>query len=125
MQKILETFKALADGNRLRAVAVLRARDELCVCQITEMLGLSMATVSRHMNILHKAGVVHFRKEGRWVFYRLAKGLPPELTEWLDGEFATSPEIIADQARIEEILLCDTATLCKRQRSGKRTPAQP
>lgn len=123
MQKILEIVKALADGNRLRAVAVLRTHDELCVCQITEMLDLSMATVSRHMTILHRAGLVDSRKEGRWVFYRLAKGLSPELTAWLDSEFATSPEIAADQARIEEILLCDTTTLCKRQRSGKTRPA--
>jgi ArsR family transcriptional regulator len=123
MQKILETLKALADGNRLRAFAVLRARDELCVCQITEMLGLSMATVSRHMNILHRAGLVHSRKDGRWVFYCLAKSLSPELTSWLDVECASSPEIEADQARISEILLCDTTTLCKRQKAGKSRPA--
>lgn len=121
MQKVLDTVKALADGNRLRAVAALRVRDELCVCQITEMLGLSMATVSRHMNILHQAGLVESRKEGRWVFYRLAKGFSSGLAQWFDGDLAGSPEIAADRKRLVEILACDTATICKRQKSGTKS----
>ena len=120
MQNVLDTVKALADGNRLRAVAALRARDELCVCQITEMLGLSMATVSRHMNILHKAGLVEYRKEGRWVFYRLAADFPFQLGQWFDETLADCPEVADDRARLEEILACDTATICKRQKGGAK-----
>lgn len=124
MQKVLDTIKALADGSRLRAVAALCHHQELCVCQITEMLGLSMATVSRHMNILLKAGLVDHRKEGRWVFYRLARGFPPGVIQWFDGALAGSPEIASDRIRLEEILACDTATICQRQKAGLR-PARP
>jgi len=73
MEQTLRITKALADGNRLRAVMALVDHDELCVCQITELLGLATATVSRHMSMLQSASLVTSRKEGRWVYYRLGK----------------------------------------------------
>ena len=45
---------------------------ELCVCQIVELLGLAPSTVSKHLAILKQARLVDSRKEGRWMFYRLA-----------------------------------------------------
>jgi ArsR family transcriptional regulator len=68
----LETlFKALADGTRLRILALLQA-GEICVCDIHGSLGLPQPTVSRHLAYLRKTGLVHGRKEGLWVHYRLA-----------------------------------------------------
>lgn len=68
----LETlFKALADGTRLRILALLQA-GEICVCDIHGSLGLPQPTVSRHLAYLRKAGLVQGRKEGLWVHYRLA-----------------------------------------------------
>jgi len=69
MQDPLNILKGLADGNRLRVVPALMKQEELCVCQITELLRPAAATVSRHMNILQNAGLVHSRKHGRYVFY--------------------------------------------------------
>ena len=68
----LETlFKALADGTRLRILALLQA-GEICVCDIHGSLSLPQPTVSRHLAYLRKAGLVQGRKEGLWVHYRLA-----------------------------------------------------
>jgi ArsR family transcriptional regulator len=68
----LETlFKALADGTRLRILALLQA-GEICVCDIHGSLGLPQPTVSRHLAYLRKTGLVQGRKEGLWVHYRLA-----------------------------------------------------
>lgn len=64
-------FKALADGTRLRILALLQA-GEICVCDIHESLGLPQPTVSRHLAYLRKFGLVQGRKEGLWVHYRLA-----------------------------------------------------
>lgn len=67
----LETlFKALADGTRLRILALLQA-GEICVCDIHGSLGLPQPTVSRHLAYLRKAGLVQGRKDGLWVHYRL------------------------------------------------------
>gem|GEM_PF-7121620 len=74
MEQTLNIAKALADGSRMRVIAALMSRDELCVCQITEMLQLAPATVSRHMTILQHARLVQSRKGGPLGRFT---GLPP------------------------------------------------
>jgi len=64
-------FKALGDETRLSIVNLLQIR-ELCVCEIMAALGLTQPTTSHHLMILKNAGLVEDRKEGKWVFYRLA-----------------------------------------------------
>jgi ArsR family transcriptional regulator, arsenate/arsenite/antimonite-responsive transcriptional repressor len=71
MTGAVTTLKALSDRNRLRILAALDAYGELCACQFSGMLGISAATVSRHMAILIAAGLVAGRKDGRWMHYRL------------------------------------------------------
>ena len=77
MREFLNITKALSDENRVRALMALEG-GELCVCQIIELLRLAPSTVSKHMAILHQAGLVETRKDGRWIYYRLAEepGLP-------------------------------------------------
>ncbi|MDZ7582947.1 MAG: arsenite efflux transporter metallochaperone ArsD [Deltaproteobacteria bacterium] len=113
MENPLNIAKALADGNRMRVVAALMRRDELCVCQIVEMLRLATATVSRHMSILQNARLVRNRKDGRWVYYRLAEPFPVLLRKWLLESLSDSREIKADQALLEKILSCDPKDLCQ------------
>ncbi len=70
MREFLNITKALGDENRVRALMAV-AGGELCVCQLIELLGLAPSTVSKHMAILHQAGLVATRKDGRWIYYRL------------------------------------------------------
>ena len=65
-------FKALGDETRLRAVALL-SHGELCVCHLESALGLSQPNASRQLAVLKNAGVVEARREGNWIYYRLAK----------------------------------------------------
>jgi ArsR family transcriptional regulator len=67
-------FKALGDETRLRIVALL-AHGELCVCHFESALGLNQSTTSRQLSVLRAAGVVEARREGSWVYYRLADQL--------------------------------------------------
>ena len=64
-------FKALGDDTRLRIVALL-SHGELCVCHIESALELTQPTASRHLATLRSAGVVEPRRQGTWVYYRLA-----------------------------------------------------
>ena len=73
MRQFIDIAKALSDENRVRAIMAL-AGGELCLCQIIELLALAPSTVSRHMAILHQAGLVNMRKKGRWIYYALARG---------------------------------------------------
>ena len=61
MREFMKITKALADENRVRALLALR-RGELCVCQITELFGLTASTVSKQLSILYQAGLV----DSRW-----------------------------------------------------------
>ncbi|NLW86817.1 MAG: winged helix-turn-helix transcriptional regulator [Planctomycetes bacterium] len=73
MREFLSITRALSDEGRVRALLAL-ADGELCLCHIIELLGLAPSTVSKHMAVLHQAGLVETRKEGRWIYYRLADG---------------------------------------------------
>jgi len=64
-------FKALGDETRLRIVALL-SHGELCVCHLEAALQLAQPTASRHLSVLRAAGVVDSRRDGSWVYYRLA-----------------------------------------------------
>ena len=84
MREFMAVTRALADPNRVRIVLALRRR-ELCVCQITELFGLAPSTVSKHLSILHHAGLIQSRKTERWVYYRLPdKTAPAAVREALD-----------------------------------------
>ena len=124
MEYTLNIAKALADGSRMRVIAALMAREELCVCQITEMLQLAPAAVSRHMTILQNARLVQSRKEGRWVFYRLTAAFPDLLRQWLTGSLADSEEIRVDRERLQTILACDPDDLCRQQKQRKKCRAR-
>jgi DNA-binding transcriptional ArsR family regulator len=63
-------IKAMAHPTRLFIVEEL-SHGERCVCELTEMIGADMSTVSRHLALLKGAGIVEDEKRGAQVFYRL------------------------------------------------------
>lgn len=63
-------FKALGHPSRVYIVEKLKESDH-CVCELSELIGVDMSTVSRHLSILKKAGIVKDRKEGTTVYYSL------------------------------------------------------
>lgn len=73
-----DIFKLLCDQSRLRILLML-ARKELCVCQIMGVLGMAQPLVSRNLTLLFKAGFLDARREGKMMFYRVKKDLPPPL----------------------------------------------
>ncbi len=66
-----QVFFGLADKTRLMILELL-AKEELCSCEITAALDLTEPTTSHHLGILERPGLVVSRREGKWVFYRLA-----------------------------------------------------
>jgi len=63
-------IKALAHPSRLLMVEEL-AKGERCVCELTELVGADISTVSKHLSVLKNAGLVQDDKRGLQVFYRL------------------------------------------------------
>jgi ArsR family transcriptional regulator, arsenate/arsenite/antimonite-responsive transcriptional repressor len=71
-------LKALADATRLRVLGLLLT-GEVCVCHIHESLRIPQPKASRHLAYLRRAGLVQTRREGLWVYYRLADATNPVL----------------------------------------------
>ncbi|HMA77198.1 MAG TPA: metalloregulator ArsR/SmtB family transcription factor [Candidatus Krumholzibacteriaceae bacterium] len=107
MRDFLEITKALSDINRVRVLMALM-NQELCVCQITELLKLASSTVSKHMSILDHARLVESRKEGRWVYYRLASNeenrFITDILELIKRTIRKDPIVQRDQKDLREIL---------------------
>lgn len=70
MEARARIIKAMAHPTRLFIVDVLSG-GERCVCELTEMIGADMSTVSKHLAILRAAGIVQDAKRGTQVFYNL------------------------------------------------------
>jgi DNA-binding transcriptional ArsR family regulator len=64
-------IKAMAHPTRLFIVDELAKNGERCVCELTEMVGVDMSTVSRHLATLKNAGIIEDDKRGSQVYYRL------------------------------------------------------
>lgn len=72
----LDSLKAVADPNRLAMVLLIARQHELCVCELMAALELPQTKVSRLLALLKEAGLLMDRRQGKWVFYRLADVLP-------------------------------------------------
>jgi ArsR family transcriptional regulator len=66
-------FKALSDPARLQLISLVAAHadQEACVCDLTEPVGLSQPTVSHHLKLLVKAGILSREQRGKWAYYKL------------------------------------------------------
>ncbi len=117
MREFLNITKALADENRLRMLMALQ-EGEICVCQITELMGLAMSTVSKHLSVLYQAGLVNARKEGRWMYYSLpGQGAPAaarEAVAWVRRSLEGNERVVEDARRLKKVLAMDVSELCKR-----------
>ncbi len=66
-------FKALSDPIRLRLASLLSISGEKCVCMLAQALGEPDFKISRHLGIMRSVGMVESRREGTWIYYRLAE----------------------------------------------------
>jgi DNA-binding transcriptional ArsR family regulator len=119
MREFIQITKALADPSRVRILLALQ-KGELCVCQITELFGFAPSTISKHLSVLHQAGLIRSRKTERWVYYRLseksASAIVREALGWVQKSVGSSAESLADAKALKKILATDLAEICRRQR---------
>ncbi|WP_366934817.1 metalloregulator ArsR/SmtB family transcription factor [Thermodesulfovibrio sp.] len=70
IQRIAETFKVLGDLTRTKIIFAL-SQEELCVCDIANLLGTTKSAISHQLRILRNMRLVKYKKEGKMVFYSL------------------------------------------------------
>lgn len=113
LDETVKIFKALSDPHRIRILKLLEVQP-LCVCEIREILGLAVSTVSAHLAILKEAGLVFDRKEHRWVSYHLNRATRNPMIKvmilYLEKQLNRDPEILEDRekiARLSRVALWD------------------
>ena len=62
---------ALANEVRLQIIELIAQHNEMCVCELVDLLGMSQANLSRHVSVLRDAGILRDRKVGTWVLLRV------------------------------------------------------
>jgi ArsR family transcriptional regulator len=106
-------LKALSERNRLRILKMLEVRP-MAVCEVREVLGLSMSTVSRHLAILREAGLILDDKDGKWIIYRPNDEKTPAmesllhlLSRWVEEDYIV-------QTDREKAMTADRFEICQR-----------
>ncbi|MCC7363866.1 MAG: winged helix-turn-helix transcriptional regulator [Dehalococcoidia bacterium] len=97
LEHVAERFRVLGDPTRLRILQVLLADGELNVGELVERLQLSQANVSKHLRLLHEAGMVSRRPQGTAAYYDVAD---PTITQLCDVVCDRLREQQAEEARI-------------------------
>ena len=91
--EVASMFKALSDPVRLRLLALIGCHDggEACVCDLTGAFEVSAPTISHHLKVLRRAGMITAERRGTWIYYRLEPEVLANLAHVLGGpQVATS-----------------------------------
>jgi ArsR family transcriptional regulator, arsenate/arsenite/antimonite-responsive transcriptional repressor len=80
-ERLARTLKAIADPARLQVLSFLSTRPEgeACACDFVEPLGLAQPTVSHHLKVLYKAGLLERERRATWIYYRLPEDRLPSI----------------------------------------------
>ena len=71
LNRLAELYKVFGDTTRIKILYAL-SQTELCVCDLAELLGVTVSAVSHQLRVLKQAQLVKYRREGKTVFYSLA-----------------------------------------------------
>jgi ArsR family transcriptional regulator len=100
-------FKSLSDETRLKILWLRSGTEELCVCEVIDVLGITQSKASRHLRYLYHLGWVTDRRDGLWMNYRLCvpPGSPGEkLLKLLEEILAPQPEAQALRGHLARCL---------------------
>ncbi len=126
MLDLSRTFRALADPNRLRILAML-SRGEACVCELQAVLDCSQPFVSRHLAYLRGAELVEARREGARIYYSLAgpEELVAALGSFLKRMIPLAQHTAADLAKLAELRQRGLASLSSRASARQSVSEAP
>lgn len=114
LKNIEKIIKALADKNRLRIVYLLSEKKDICVCEITDIIGLSQPTISSHLRLLENAGLVESNKDGLWVNYNInsqAELFSRRSIEGICNDLKKDKQAISDLKKLKAI---DRDKICRK-----------
>jgi ArsR family transcriptional regulator len=122
-------FQSLSDETRLKILWLLSGTEELCVCDVIDVLGITQSKASRHLRYLYHLGWVTDRRDGLWMNYRLAvtPNSPREKRlKLLEEILADQPEAQALRGHLARCLEAKRHTECAKRLkfSQKKSPQE-
>ncbi len=124
----VDLFKSLSEPVRLRILHLLgNTEPELCVCDLVAVLGAPQGTISRHLTHLRLVGLVEVRREGVWVYYRLAPAKTKAhaaILQCLESGFEDDPMLATDLTHYVSLKKASKLACCSPQPLQGR-PATP
>ena len=115
--------RALGDTTRARIVALLQRRD-LCVCELTKVLGQSQANISGHLKLLLSSGIVTSNRRSYWTHYAVAGNLPTDISHFLTAIIRQATAQYPGDVLALEHLPRDVCALKQQERRNVRAGKQ-
>jgi ArsR family transcriptional regulator len=104
---LASVYKALADETRVQMLALLLEQPELCVCHLERTLDITQSKASRHLRYLLNAGLLQDRRDGVWIYYRLAERMEPGLRALVESVGVMLEPAVLDDLRARlDISVC-------------------
>ncbi len=119
MTNNIVTFsRALADPTRWRIIRLVR-EDALCVCELADILEMPQSSVSSHVQVIRKAGLLESEKCEKWTYFRIGPNYR-ELVGILDKFFESEDAVLkSDAARARARLAIRETSCCPGPKSLK------
>ena len=105
---VVEILKVLSDTNRLRILNLLYVQ-ELCVCELEYLLGISQSNLSKHLRLMSDAGFLESRRQNKFAYYKIKASV------FSEHPFLTT--IFETELNKEEFLMEEINKLCHYQKS--------
>ena len=114
MKDIVAFAHALADQTRWRIVQLVLDQP-MCVCEIADILGMPQSSVSSHVQVIKKAGLLDSERCEKWIYYRVAhpfRHLLMKVSEFFEVLPSTDPVLQADRRKAEKRLSARDESCC-------------
>lgn len=108
-----ELFSLLSDETRLRCLVLLQKKGELCVCEISQIMGSIQPKISRHLALMRKSGLVSDERRGQWVYYSLNQSLPDWAKKIIKSTLENLMKVEPYHSDIRKISSLKKENICK------------
>lgn len=106
-----QLFFLLSDETRLRCLVLLQ--QELCVCEIGQILESSQPKISRHLALMRNAGLISDERRGQWVYYRLHPSLPDWAAKMIESILESLQKEAPYSSDVKRVHMVKKENMCK------------
>jgi ArsR family transcriptional regulator len=112
MKDVVAFSRALADPTRWRIVSLVMD-EALCVCELADILEMPQSTLSSHVQVIRRAGLLESEKCEKWTYFRIERGVLPLVREIARQFDSASDRVLkADARKAVRRLACREASCC-------------